>query len=214
LAVLGRAALAGLAASLAVCGAQAQASTLYGILNGGYVESFDATTLAPLGYITTPGATGLAFGGGTRYVSTGGALTRYDALGAVMATHTLPPGFTVGSLVVGGGEVYGILNGGYIETFDGASLAPLAFIGTPGATGLAYGGGDRYVAAGSTLTRYDALGAAVASYTLPQGYTVGSLVFAPSPAAVPEPSIWVIMIFGFAMVGTAVRRRGPAIAHG
>ncbi len=45
------------------------------------------------------------------------------------------------------------------------------------------------------------------------GSTFSGLAFAPAVSAVPEPATWAMMFFGFAIVGSALRRRKAVAAY-
>jgi hypothetical protein len=72
------------------------------------------------------------------------------------------------------------------QAFDLTSLGPTVYIGFTGATGLSH--------ADQQITNWDLT------------------VRAPETGGVPEPASWALMIAGFGLAGTALRRRGLAAA--
>ena len=227
-------ALAGLAASLSLAGAPVQAAS---ILSDGGFESQGLTTsnYCYFGFASAgnpacgagawTGGNSANFGGGGLQIESNGAWpgqpspdgTRY---GFVQMTGSLSQVFTpsqTGDYLltwIDAGRPAGCCGGnqGYLVFIDdGSSLSPVLYDGTTTTSqpwtartadfSITLLGGTTY-----TLT-FQGLEAVTDQTSFIDAV---SLDLAP-PSAVPEPASWALMIAGFGLVGSAMRRRATAL---
>jgi hypothetical protein len=172
------AAASAVAAILALAPAASAGTLLVGTHTAGFfgpeangVQTYDGLTLAPVGGFLTPGrVNGLAYGGGSIFVSTSLAqtVTRYDLSGAQTGQLALPPLDAPQDLAYGGGQLFigeltflpGIGSSKAVISVDAASLA---YTGNDFATpsledGLTVGGDSLFVDYDGSLARYDLSG--------------------------------------------------------
>lgn len=136
------------------------------------------------------------------FLITGG--TRNDVTGDLLVEHNGSGlDFTAGTSTLRIGDFLidtnaGRVSGTAVANGTALGVVPLFNIGT----GL------------SLLLTSEAAGAFTTVFGAPDltGTQIGTAITVPVFAAVPEPASWALMIGGFALAGTALRRRAPAQA--
>lgn len=179
---------------------------------------------------TTVGALGgsafnaLVFGStGTLYAAAGTSLYSVNTTTG-LATTLGSTGFSsAGDLAFFGGKLYLSASGSTSSSLVDVDLSPVngTLVGSTGVNdvfGLARGDdGILYgVAGNSVYTMNVTTGAATfkTSYNYAgRGVAFGSAFFAEATGAVPEPTTWAMMMFGFGIAGYSLRRRRTGIAQ-
>lgn len=199
-----------LAASALALSGGAQAATVVfdpgsGTLPGGQsvLTDFDSEVAGP-GFIFQTGSNGNgalpAFGAGSdRYLSVLGGGTYSITFGPTSVF-----GFDLGSL-----DFYNTLVltfvGGATQTFLGGQIIGLAGQAVPNS-------GDQQIAQTNGRVTYTGTGGQLINGATFSSSTNSFEVDRLSVAAVPEPATWAMMIFGFVLVGSAMRLRRRRIS--
>lgn len=186
--------------------APAAAATIIG--GGTQVTLTAADTLTGLGLSFTPFGTAsllpsdddpivsFLITGGSRDDTTGELLIEHDGSGLEFTAGG--KSLRIGDFLID--TAAGLVSGSAIANGSALGVVPLFELGS-----------------GLTLLLTDeAAGAFTTVFGAPNlsGATIGTAVTVPVfAAAIPEPAAWTLMIGGFALAGTAIRRRAPARVH-
>jgi len=179
-------AAASLAAAVVAFGPSAHAGTLVTGYSPdgsfGSIGLIDPGDLTPTGATASVGdvATGLTWGAGSLFVSTGSHITRYNtALDSIGATAL--GGFDYGPLAYGDDMLFagydGFITNGVLRFDNAFNLIP-GYIDLPVApSGLAYGDGVLFVSYGSTLARYGTDGTLLGAHDYGALASFGALAY-------------------------------------
>lgn len=193
-----------------------------------WIDTYDADLAIQSAFEVPEAVTGVAFTGGGLFVSYGSTLAHYDLAGGLLGSHDYGT-VDITGLAYGGGKVFAAFDSG--SQYGWASIDPMLF-SSAGATvytddavtGLAYGDGGLYVATEFELSKFDLSGLKTLSLNTGPIISNGPLAFIPTATtprdpcepgtricgpggAVPEPSAWALMIFGFGAAGSVLRQR-------
>jgi hypothetical protein len=191
------------------------ATSLYAADNtsGGssFVIALNAASLTENSFLVTTGAIdGLATNGTDIFASLPDGIAEYNLAGDLIGSYANLGNDHFDALSFANGTLYAADNtsGGssFVIALNAASLTENSFFVTDGAIdGLATNGTDIFASLPDGIAKYNLAGDLIGSYPNLGNDHFDALAL--SPAAVPEPATWTVMLLGLGLIGARLRRR-------